>query len=213
MAKQDLSRHQEKIVKRYYEHHETIQNNKLGELLSELWLTEDETLKTRLWGKAQVALMRLEVDAQLVANICGERDVNKLGELISDIDAGKDPSKIGQRGSGTGHHKDRDPNESRFKSLADGRTLKQARQEAMAKSGNDSLEEPNLKHALKQFRRKLKSMRRDDESRLGGRYVSQGKSSAIDAIQPPDEFPAAVWDKLVATGRLKKVGKGMYQLP
>jgi len=210
MAKQDLNRHQEGIVKRYYEHRETIQSNKLGDLLSELWLTEDEKLKAKLWGKAQVALMRLNVDAQLLANICGERDIKKLGQLISDIDAGKDPRKVGQ---GTGHHLDRDPNEPRVKSLADGRTLKQAREEAMANSGHDSLDEANLKHALKQFRRKLKSMRRDDESRLGGRYVSQGKASGIDAIQPPREFPPAVWDKLVETGRLKKAGKGVYQLP
>lgn len=212
MAKQDLSKHQEGIVKRYYEHHETIQSNKLGDLLSELWLTEDEKLKTKLWGKAQVALMRLNVDAQLLANICGERDIKKLGQLISDIDAGKDPAKLNGKG-GTGHHLDRDPNEPRVKSLADGRTLKQAREEAMASSGHDSLDEANLKHALKQFRRKLKSMRRDDESRLGGRYVSKGQASGIDAIQPPREFPPAVWDKLVETGRLKKAGKGVYQLP
>jgi len=211
MAKQDLSKYQEGVVKRYYEHHETIQSNKLGDLLSELWLTEDEKVKTKLWGKAQVALMRVGVDAQLIANVVGDRNIKKLGELVSAIDAGKDPAKL--TGTGTGHHRDRDPNESRVKSLADGRTIKQAREEAMAKSGHATLDETNLKHALKQFRRKLKSMRRDDESRLGGRYVSTGKASEIDAIQPPSEFPAAVWEKLVETGRLKKAGKGVYRLP
>ena len=34
----------------------------------------------------------------------------------------------------------------------------------------------------------------------------------IVAITPPDQFPQAVWDELVRQGKLKKAGRGMYEL-
>jgi len=99
------------------------------------------------------------------------------------------------------------------RSLADGRTIAQAKREQYAAAGTDSLEQANLKRALKAFRRKLKTLRREDESRLTGRYVTRGETSAITAITPPNEFPPAVWRELVRLGRLKAAGQGTYQLP
>ena len=80
-------------------------------------------------------------------------------------------------------------------------------------AGGVGLEEPNLKRALKAFRRKLKALRRDDESRLGNRYVTGGRTSNIAGITPPNEYPMAVWNKLVELGRLKKGGQGTFELP
>ena len=56
-------------------------------------------------------------------------------------------------------------------------------------------------------------MRRDDESSLGNRFVTSGRSSAIAAITPPSQYPMAVWDKLAESGRLKKAGGGTFELP
>jgi hypothetical protein len=69
-----------------------------------------------------------------------------------------------------------------------------------------------LKRALKAFRKRLKLMRLDDESRLGGGPLSGGRPSQIIAITPPREFPQAVWDELVRQGKLKKAGQGNYEL-
>ena len=44
------------------------------------------------------------------------------------------------------------------------------------------------------------------------RPLSGGKSSGIVAITPPHQYRRAVWDQLVAQGRLKYAGQGMYQL-
>lgn len=79
-----------------------------------------------------------------------------------------------------------------------------------AGSGAPSPEE--LKRALKAFRKRLKLTRLDDESRLGNRYVTGGRKSAIAAIMPPREYPKAVWDVLVAQGKLKDTGQGFYEL-
>ena len=69
-----------------------------------------------------------------------------------------------------------------------------------------------LRSALKAFKKRLKLTRLDDESSLGRGPLSGGKSSGIVAITPPHQYPRAVWDQLVAQGRLKYAGQGMYQL-
>ncbi len=69
-----------------------------------------------------------------------------------------------------------------------------------------------LKAALKAFRKRLKLAQLDAESNLGGGPLSGGQRSKIVAIEPPNQFPQAVWDELVRQGKLKKSGRGMYEL-
>lgn len=199
---------QKKIIERYYEHHDTIQADKLSQIVSDIWLAEAGTNTTKLWGKAQVALMRMGVDANRVAQVVGKRDVEALATLVKEIDAtGAKPQAAGaEEGRGI-------PKAPGAVPVNDSRTVKQMQAQKAAEGGFDSLEPDNLKHALKAFRKKLKSTRRDDESRLGSRYTTYGKTSKITAITPPNQYPAAVWEKLAELGRLKKGGQGTYELP
>ena len=70
-----------------------------------------------------------------------------------------------------------------------------------------------LRKALKAFKKRLKLMRLDDESTLGGGAKTGGKKSGIVAVVPPQQYPKAVWDELVRQGRLKYSGQGLYELP
>jgi len=70
----------------------------------------------------------------------------------------------------------------------------------------------DVKAAFKAFKKRLKLMRLDAESGLGGGPLSGGKRSEIVAITPPNQFPPAVWDELVRQGKLKKAGRGTYEL-
>lgn len=201
-----MSDYQKRIIRNYAEHHDTIQSNKLSELVSELWLAEGDTA-TKLWGKAQIALMRMNVPGQKAASIVNKRDVEALAALVKEIDA---------KGAGAKPDEAAKPEDTiarSARSLADGRTIKQMQAQVAAELGHDSLEEPNLKRALKAFRRKLKSMKLDDESRLGNKYTTSGRASGITAITPPNDYPPAVWEKLAELGRLKKAGSGTYELP
>ena len=65
---------------------------------------------------------------------------------------------------------------------------------------------------MKAFRKRLKLTKLDDESRLGHKAMSSGRTSAVVAIMPPREYPQAVWDELVKQGRLKSAGGGFYEL-
>lgn len=76
----------------------------------------------------------------------------------------------------------------------------------------DPPSEEELRAALKAFRKRLKLMRLDEESRLGYGPTSTGGRSRIDAIRPPDQFPKAVWKALAREGKLRNIGKGLYQL-
>ena len=69
-----------------------------------------------------------------------------------------------------------------------------------------------LKAALKAFKKKLKLMRLDEESKVGGGPMSGGRSSIILAITPPDQYPDAVWEELARQGKLKNAGQGLYEL-
>jgi hypothetical protein len=69
-----------------------------------------------------------------------------------------------------------------------------------------------LKGAMKAFKKRLKLTRLDEESSLGGGPFSKGQDSGIVAIQPPNQYPRAVWDKLVEMGKLHYAGGGLYGL-
>jgi len=72
---------------------------------------------------------------------------------------------------------------------------------------------PEMKSALKMFRKRLKFMRLDDESKLGGHgAMTGGKRSGVVGIAPPKEFSQAVWDALANEGKLKYLGHGLYEL-
>jgi hypothetical protein len=68
-----------------------------------------------------------------------------------------------------------------------------------------------LKEALKAFKKRLKLTQLDEDSKMTRRPTTSGGSSAIVAIQPPNDFGKAVWEELVKQGKLKKAGQGMYE--
>ncbi len=69
-----------------------------------------------------------------------------------------------------------------------------------------------LRRALKAFRKKIKVMRLDAESTIGGGATSGGRQSGIVGITPPDRFPREVWEELARQERLIDTGHGVYEL-
>lgn len=78
---------------------------------------------------------------------------------------------------------------------------------------SDEPDKEEVKRAMKAFKKRLKLMRRDDESKLGGGAFTQGKASGIVAIQLPDGFSPQVWEALEKKGRIKRTpGRKTYEL-
>ena len=67
-----------------------------------------------------------------------------------------------------------------------------------------------LKAALKAFKKRIKLMQLDDNSRVGRSPLSGGQRTTIAGITPPDQYPRAVWEALVKQGKLKHAGSNMY---
>ena len=65
---------------------------------------------------------------------------------------------------------------------------------------------------MKAFRKRLRLTRLDDESKLGHGAMTGGARSGIVAITPPNQFPQELWDELVAQGKLRYEGHGLYEL-
>jgi hypothetical protein len=85
-------------------------------------------------------------------------------------------------------------------------------QDSMPPLSPDPTDPAVQKSALKAFRKRLKATRLDDESGLGARQLTGGKSSGIVGISPPNQFPRSVWDELVRQGKLRSAGRGLYEL-
>ena len=87
MAKgQHLSRHQQGIVKRYYAHLDTLSLQKLGELVSELYLA-DAKKAGKLWESARTALAKCGGDQKRIEAILASKDVAGLAALVNELSA------------------------------------------------------------------------------------------------------------------------------
>ena len=84
MAKRNYSKHQQDVISRYYDNIESIALQKLGELLTELYLTQDEAKKERLWQRVKKAMEKLKVKPKIIAHIMAKRDVEILAKNLQD---------------------------------------------------------------------------------------------------------------------------------
>jgi hypothetical protein len=86
MAKgQNLTGYQKGLVKRYYAHRETLSTQKLGELVSELYLERDWKKRDRLWQKVETALAGTAVEKARIAAVVGRRNLQELAELVGEL--------------------------------------------------------------------------------------------------------------------------------
>ena len=84
--------------------------------------------------------------------------------------------------------------------------------ESEPSSPSDAPTPEELRRAMKAFKKRLKLTQLDADSSLGVGPMSGGRSSGIVAILPPAQFRQAIWDELVARGRLEAEGHGLYRI-
>lgn len=206
----DFSKYQQNVIRNYYEHRDTIRAQKLAELVTEIWLAQGSTKAAKLWEQAGKELLAAGVDANKVVRLIKDRQAEDLAELVRQLDAGQKPAA--QQTAPPAPSSAPTPPQTTGTPVGQSGQSGQSGQEGHGGQSADDLD-AQLKRAMGAFKKKLKTMRLDDESRLGGRYVTRGTSSTISAITPPRDFPDSIWKELVRQGRLKAAGQGMYQMP
>lgn len=81
---ENYTRHQQGIIKRYYEHFDKIQAQRLSELVTDLFLAEGKK-KEKLWQSAATAMQKLEVPQKRIDHILGKKDVTLLAALVKEF--------------------------------------------------------------------------------------------------------------------------------
>jgi hypothetical protein len=84
MAKREYSQYQKNVINNYYGNLDTIMLSKLGELVSELYLTETDAKRDRLWERVHKAMLNLKIPPDVVSHIMAKKDVKILAQNLND---------------------------------------------------------------------------------------------------------------------------------
>jgi hypothetical protein len=87
MAK-EYSNYQKKVINRYYENREQIDNQRLSELVTNLYLAEGKK-RDKLWKSAEEVMQRLKVPKSRIEHVINKNDPALLAEVVNDLQAGK----------------------------------------------------------------------------------------------------------------------------
>lgn len=98
----DYSRHQQKIIKRYYDNREQIDEQKLSELVTNLYLATGQKQIAKHWETAEKAMTRLGVPESRVTHVVESKDPTVLAAVVEELQKGtlklekpKKPDKAG----------------------------------------------------------------------------------------------------------------------
>ena len=84
MAKQDLSKYQQSIVRNYYANLDTALLQRLGEQVTDLYLSEGKK-RERLWKTVCSSLEKLGVSTSRVERIRENDDAKQLAALLNEL--------------------------------------------------------------------------------------------------------------------------------
>jgi len=82
----DYTRHQQGIIKRYYENFDKIQVQRLSELVTELYLAEGKK-RDKLWQSAATAMQKLKLPQQRIDHVVGKKDPALLAAVVKELTA------------------------------------------------------------------------------------------------------------------------------
>src|SRR5438094_10530239 len=104
MGMEDYSKHQQKIIKRYYQNIDQIAWQRLSELVADLYLGEGKK-RDKLWESAAAFMKKLEVPQSRIDHILAKKDPEMLARLAKEL-MGKESLGAGPacacRGTGSG---------------------------------------------------------------------------------------------------------------
>ena len=85
MAKREYTPYQRTLIKNYYENRDALVRQRLGEVVSDLWLCANDAKAKRLWESARKALLAAGVKPLTVKTLCDKRDIKWLAEVVKEI--------------------------------------------------------------------------------------------------------------------------------
>jgi hypothetical protein len=84
----DYTPYQQKIIQRYYDNQDTLQRQKLAELVSELYLSEGKKLE-KLWKSAADAMKKLGVPQSRIDHLLQQKKPALVAEVVKELERAK----------------------------------------------------------------------------------------------------------------------------
>jgi hypothetical protein len=81
----DYTPYQQKIIKRYYGNQDSIQRQKLAELVTELFLA-DGGKRQRAWKSAAAAMQKLGVPQSRIEHVVKQNDPALLAQVVKELE-------------------------------------------------------------------------------------------------------------------------------
>lgn len=88
MPDRNYTPHQQKLIKRFYDNRDQMDDQRLSELAAELYLASEKK-KPKLWESAREIMTRLGVPASRVEHVIKTADPAILAEVVKDLQSGK----------------------------------------------------------------------------------------------------------------------------
>lgn len=80
----ERSKYQEKVIRNYYENRDAIALQRLGELVSELYLTEGKA-RQRQWKNVVSSLEKLKIPAKRIEHLVQQDNPSLVAKLVEEL--------------------------------------------------------------------------------------------------------------------------------
>lgn len=87
----DYTDYQRKVIKRFYDNRDQLDEQRLAELVTSLYLATTDKQRTKLWASAEEIMARLNVPKSRIEHICSKKDPAILAEVVKDVQGGVIP--------------------------------------------------------------------------------------------------------------------------
>jgi hypothetical protein len=88
MSMPDYTPYQQKIIKRYYDNQDTIQRQRLAELVTDLYLATGKKLR-RTWEQAAAAMQKIGIPQKRIDHLVKIADPALLAQVVKELEARK----------------------------------------------------------------------------------------------------------------------------
>ena len=88
MSQQDYTPYQQKIIKRYYDNQDTLQHQRLAELVSELYLSECKK-RQKVWDRIAVAMQKLGIPQSRIDHLRQQDRPELVAQVVKELEGRK----------------------------------------------------------------------------------------------------------------------------
>ena len=83
--KREYTKYQQGVIRRYYDNRETISIQRLGEMVSDLYLATSEKKKNSLWKQVEKALLTTEVNEVWLKKVVADQNLDGLAKIVNSL--------------------------------------------------------------------------------------------------------------------------------